>query len=85
MQIRKKNASAEGRGKQELPPSSSEAFEGLCFPLPSPLLSFPLSPLFLSPLLREVLTAGTMPKVSQVFLSLLTKLSNLLPAPVGSY
>lgn len=76
VQIRKKNASAEGRVEQELRPSSSEAFEGLCFPLSSA---------FLSPLLREVLTAGTMPKVSQVFLSLLMKLSNLLPAPVGSY
>lgn len=81
VQIRKKNASAEGRVEQELRPSSSEAFEGVCFPLSSAFLS----PLFLSPLLREVLTAGTMPKVSQVFLSLLMKLSNLLPAPVGSY
>lgn len=116
VQIRQENAFVEGRVKQDLPPSSSEAFEGLCFPFPSPFLSplifsplpsplfslssalpssllcspFP-SPLFsflpspalLSPLRREVLTAGIVPKVFQVFFSLLTQLSNLLPAPVG--
>lgn len=58
VQIRKKNASSEGRGKQELSPSRSKAFEGLCFPFPSPLHRGQYKKLT-----GHVAAAGTMPTI----------------------